>query len=106
MQVQRFLSQPFFVAEIFTGTPGAFVDLETTSGAHAQFVDSIFGNVEGGPLFRISGWERLVLVDFTQVPHGPNSGKRRVYNGYAALPLAPRGGRVQKLVASWALGCR
>merc|ERR1719248_138397 len=29
-KVQRFLSQPFFVAEIFTGTPGAFVDLETT----------------------------------------------------------------------------
>merc|ERR1712129_395585 len=28
-KVQRFLSQPFFVAEIFTGTPGAFVDLET-----------------------------------------------------------------------------
>merc|ERR1712062_445127 len=29
-KVQRFLSQPFFVAEIFTGTAGAFVDLETT----------------------------------------------------------------------------
>jgi len=29
-KVQRFLSQPFFVAEIFTGTPGKFVDLETT----------------------------------------------------------------------------
>merc|ERR1711948_213257 len=29
-KVQRFLSQPFFVAEIFTGTPGAFVDLPTT----------------------------------------------------------------------------
>jgi len=28
-KVQRFLSQPFFVAEIFTGTPGAFVDLPT-----------------------------------------------------------------------------
>merc|ERR1712153_292898 len=26
-KVQRFLSQPFFVAEIFTGTPGAFVDI-------------------------------------------------------------------------------
>ena len=26
----RFLSQPFFVAEIFTGTPGKFVDLATT----------------------------------------------------------------------------
>merc|ERR1712136_633779 len=32
-KVQRFLSQPFFVAEIFTGTPGKFVDLpETISG--------------------------------------------------------------------------
>jgi len=28
-KVQRFLSQPFFVAEIFTGTAGKFVDLET-----------------------------------------------------------------------------
>merc|ERR1712222_59491 len=28
-KVQRFLSQPFFVAEIFAGTAGAFVDLET-----------------------------------------------------------------------------
>merc|ERR1711937_225901 len=27
-KVQRFLSQPFFVAEIFTGTPGKFVDLK------------------------------------------------------------------------------
>ena len=29
-EVQRFLSQPFFVAEIFTGTPGKFVHLATT----------------------------------------------------------------------------
>merc|ERR1712139_566996 len=29
-KVQRFLSQPFFVAEIFTGTPGVFVSLENT----------------------------------------------------------------------------
>jgi len=28
-KISRFLSQPFFVAEIFTGTPGKFVDLET-----------------------------------------------------------------------------
>merc|ERR550514_1940750 len=28
-KIQRFLSQPFFVAEVFTGSPGAFVDLET-----------------------------------------------------------------------------
>lgn len=29
-KVQRFLSQPFFVAEVFTGTPGAYVKLEDT----------------------------------------------------------------------------
>ena len=29
-KIQRFLSQPFFVAEVFTGTPGKLVDLEST----------------------------------------------------------------------------
>ncbi len=29
-KIQRFLSQPFHVAEIFTGTPGKFVELEDT----------------------------------------------------------------------------
>jgi len=29
-KIQRFLSQPFFVAEIFTGSPGVFVNLEDT----------------------------------------------------------------------------
>ncbi len=29
-KIQRFLSQPFFVAEVFTGSPGVFVNLEDT----------------------------------------------------------------------------
>jgi F-type H+/Na+-transporting ATPase subunit beta len=29
-KMERFLSQPFFVAEVFTGTPGTFVDLADT----------------------------------------------------------------------------
>ena len=29
-KIQRFMSQPFFVAEVFTGTPGKYVDLEDT----------------------------------------------------------------------------
>ncbi len=29
-KIQRFLSQPFFVAEVFTGTPGKLVDLKDT----------------------------------------------------------------------------
>ena len=27
-RIQRFLSQPFFVAEVFTGSPGKLVDLD------------------------------------------------------------------------------
>ena len=29
-KIQRFLSQPFFVAEVFTGSPGKLVDLDAT----------------------------------------------------------------------------
>ena len=29
-KVERFLSQPFFVAEVFTGSPGKYVPLEET----------------------------------------------------------------------------
>nr|YP_010317762.1 ATP synthase CF1 beta subunit [Silvetia siliquosa]UNH90200.1 ATP synthase CF1 beta subunit [Silvetia siliquosa] len=29
-KIERFLSQPFFVAEVFTGSPGKYVDLEST----------------------------------------------------------------------------
>jgi F-type H+-transporting ATPase subunit beta len=29
-KIQRFLSQPFFVAEVFTGLPGVFVPIDET----------------------------------------------------------------------------
>ena len=29
-KIERFLSQPFYVAEVFTGAPGTFVDLADT----------------------------------------------------------------------------
>ena len=29
-KIERFLSQPFFVAEVFTGSPGKYVPLEET----------------------------------------------------------------------------
>jgi F-type H+-transporting ATPase subunit beta len=49
-KIQRFLSQPFHVAEIFTGTPGVFVKLEDTikafkaivAGEHDDLPESAF----------------------------------------------------------------
>src|SRR5215471_18098687 len=49
-KIQRFLSQPFFVAEVFTGSPGVFVNLEDTikgfrgivAGDHDDLPESAF----------------------------------------------------------------
>jgi F-type H+-transporting ATPase subunit beta len=54
-RIQRFLSQPFFVAEQFTGTPGVFVSREETvrsfkeivEGKHDQLPEQAFYMVGG-----------------------------------------------------------
>jgi F-type H+-transporting ATPase subunit beta len=38
-KVQRFLSQPFFVAEAFTGTPGTYVRLEDTISGFTEIIE-------------------------------------------------------------------
>jgi F-type H+/Na+-transporting ATPase subunit beta len=45
-KIQRFLSQPFFVAETFTGTPGRYVPLKETI---AGFKEIITGNMDHLP---------------------------------------------------------
>ena len=40
-KIQRFLSQPFFVAEIFTGTPGVLVPLDETIRGFKEIVDPL-----------------------------------------------------------------
>src|SRR3989339_37470 len=45
-KIQRFLSQPFFVAETFTGTPGKYVSLKDTI---AGFKELISGNLDNIP---------------------------------------------------------
>ena len=41
-KIQRFLSQPFQVAEIFTGTPGRFVSLENTIKGFTSICNGVF----------------------------------------------------------------
>jgi F-type H+/Na+-transporting ATPase subunit beta len=38
-KIQRFLSQPFFVGEVFTGTPGQYVSLEDTIRSFREILD-------------------------------------------------------------------
>jgi F-type H+-transporting ATPase subunit beta len=44
-KIQRFLSQPFHVAEIFTGTPGRFVDLEDTIKGFKGILDGEYDDL-------------------------------------------------------------
>jgi len=41
-KIQRFLSQPFFVAEVFTGAPGKYVPLSETIRGFKGIVDGEF----------------------------------------------------------------
>jgi F0F1-type ATP synthase beta subunit len=38
-KIERFLSQPFFVAETFTGTPGKYVEIKDTVRSFKEIVD-------------------------------------------------------------------
>lgn len=44
-KVQRFLSQPFHVAEVFTGTPGKYVKLENTVRGFKEIVDGKYDDI-------------------------------------------------------------
>ena len=44
-KIQRFLSQPFHVAEVFTGTPGVFVKLEDTIKGFKGILDGLYDDV-------------------------------------------------------------
>jgi F-type H+-transporting ATPase subunit beta len=44
-KIQRFLSQPFYVAEVFSNIPGKFVKLEDTIEGFAQILDGKHDNV-------------------------------------------------------------
>lgn len=44
-KIQRFLSQPFFVAEVFTGTPGEFVSLEDTIAGFKGIINGDYDDI-------------------------------------------------------------
>jgi hypothetical protein len=67
-RIQRFLSQPFFVAEQFTGTPGEYVKLEDTVESFERVVSGEFDHLRSrrstwwaasrAPSTRRSAWSR------------------------------------------------
>ena len=52
-KIQRFLSQPFHVAEVFTGTPGVFVNLQDTIKGFDDLVNGKYDDIPEGAFYMV-----------------------------------------------------
>ena len=59
-RVQRFLSQPFHVAEVFTGLPGRYVKLEETIESFERVVAGEFDELPEQAFYMVAGIEDVV----------------------------------------------
>jgi len=59
-RIQRFLSQPFFVAEVFTGSPGKLVDLESTIKGFAAICNGEYDHLPEAAFYMVGTIEEAV----------------------------------------------
>merc|ERR1712003_388450 len=59
-KVERFLSQPFFVAEIFTGSPGKYVSLDETIKGFNMVLDGALDNLPEQAFYLVGNIEEAV----------------------------------------------
>src|SRR3989344_3749018 len=59
-KIQRFLSQPFFVAEVFTGTPGKYVSLKDTIRGFRGIVDGEYDHLPEQAFYMVGTIDEVV----------------------------------------------
>jgi F-type H+-transporting ATPase subunit beta len=59
-KVQRFMSQPFFVAEVFTGAPGRFVGLKDTLRGFKALLDGEYDHLPEQAFYMVGGIDEAV----------------------------------------------
>jgi F-type H+/Na+-transporting ATPase subunit beta len=59
-KIQRFLSQPFFVAEVFTGSPGKYVSLKDTISGFKGIVNGEYDHLPEQAFYMVGGIEEAV----------------------------------------------
>ncbi|HEX6410318.1 MAG TPA: F0F1 ATP synthase subunit beta [Sphingomicrobium sp.] len=59
-KIQRFLSQPFHVAEVFTNIPGKFVQIEDTVRSFKAVVDGEYDHLPEAAFYMVGGIEEAV----------------------------------------------
>jgi F-type H+-transporting ATPase subunit beta len=58
-RIQRFLSQPFHVAETFTGTPGAYVPVAETVKGFKEIIDGKHDDLPEAAFYMVGGIEQV-----------------------------------------------
>jgi len=58
-KMQRFLSQPFFVAEIFTGAPGKYVSLKETLASFKAILDGELDDIPEQAFYMVGGIDEV-----------------------------------------------
>lgn len=59
-KIQRFLSQPFAVAEVFTGSPGKYVALKDTIRGFKEILSGKYDDLPEGAFYMVGGIEEAV----------------------------------------------
>ncbi|HCO58916.1 MAG TPA: F0F1 ATP synthase subunit beta, partial [Porticoccaceae bacterium] len=59
-KIQRFLSQPFFVAEIFTGSPGKYVPVKDTIASFKGILDGDYDDLPEQAFYMVGSIEEVV----------------------------------------------
>ena len=59
-KIQRFLSQPFFVAEVFTGSPGKLVDLDKTIKGFDAICKGEYDHLPEAAFYMVGGIEEAI----------------------------------------------
>jgi len=59
-KIQRFLSQPFSVAEVFTGTPGKYVPLKDTIRGFKEIADGKYDDISEGDFLMVGPIEDVI----------------------------------------------
>ena len=59
-KVEKFLSQPFFVAEVFTGSPGKYVELEDTIKSFEGLVKGEYDHLPESSFYMVGGIEEAI----------------------------------------------
>jgi F-type H+-transporting ATPase subunit beta len=59
-KIERFLSQPFFVAEVFTGSPGKYVPLKETIRGFKEIVDGKYDHISEAAFLMVGPIEEVI----------------------------------------------